>query len=90
MSDQHRSSDPGRADPVRTTHELLNVLAAARVHLFMARGMFPAGEPVEPADDTEAAPRTPAELLARLEAMVDRALGLAEDLNEQVRTLDPR
>lgn len=93
MSDERRQPELGHADPVRTTHELVNVLAAVQIHVFMARRTFAApgagDDAPSTADSGAAAPATPADLLLRLEGMVDRALELANQLDEQLRILGP-
>jgi len=92
MHDQDRGPDHGETDlqaldPAGTAHELLNVLVAVQIHVFMARTTFLAADSGE--STSGPGPSTPADLMLRLESMVDRAVGLATELDEQVRALRP-
>lgn len=90
MADEHWQPAPDRPDPSRTTHELVNVLAAVQIHVFMARRGYlqhaaPDDEARPVSEPEQAVPATPVELLTRLEGMVDRALQLANELDQQLR-----
>ena len=90
MSEEHSQPVAQNPDPAKTTHELVNVLAAVQIHVYMARRTYPRsadpdGDARPASDQGPTAPATPLELLTRLESMVDRALALATELDEQVR-----
>lgn len=90
MSEEHSQPVAEHPDPATTIHELVNVLAAVQIHVYMARRICPRsadpdGDARPASDPGPAAPATPSELLTRLESMVDRALELATELDEQVR-----
>lgn len=95
MADEHPQLALDRPDPSRTTHELVNVLAAVQIHVYMARRTYlqhpdPEEGAGPAADAGPAEPATPVELLTRLEGMVDRALELANQLDDQLRSEEPR
>lgn len=87
-----RSADPETREVV---HELVNVLAAIRVEIFVADRAREGTRPAEKAPrlrsprgtdhETPHNPRSQAELLGRLDLLTDRAIELTEILGHRVR-----
>jgi hypothetical protein len=83
-TERDRSADvePG---PPELAHELVNVVSAMRIHLFMVRRLLAADAAAGQPRPSGSERWKVEESLDRLESMVDRVVELATDLDEVTR-----